>query len=148
MAFLGAMAPDEVPRLERAIAAVTARWEPFDVTMGDGGGFTDREDGGVAWLGVAGGAEQVAALSLELDAAMATRAFQKRPPRPHLTLARRVSDELLADLRAVAPALELGWRVDNVVLFRSHTDRHGGRYEELARHALAAGTLTGPGADT
>lgn len=147
MAFLGAMAPDEVPRLEQAIAGVTARWAPFAVTMGDGGGFTQREDGGVAWLTVGEGAERVAALSLELDEAMATRAFERRPPRPHLTLARKVTDDLLADVRDLAPHLDLGWQVDNVALFRSYTDRHGSRYEELARYPLAANTLTRPMAD-
>lgn len=130
------MVPTAVPRLERGIAEVTGRWAPLEVTMGEGGGFTDREDGGVAWLGVAGGAEQVAELSLELDAAMATRAFQRRLPRPHLTLARHVSAELLADLAVVATGLDLGWTVDNVALFRSHTDHAGSRYEEISRHWL------------
>jgi RNA 2',3'-cyclic 3'-phosphodiesterase len=139
MVFLGSTDPEAVPRLQDAIADVTASWRPFAVTMGEGDGFTQRKGGGVAWLRVADGYEPASRLSRELDDAMASRAFRRIGPRPHLTLARKVTEDLLEDVRRTAPELRLGWTVDNIVLFRSHTDPGGGRYEELSRHAFSWG---------
>lgn len=140
MVFLGGTPAREVPRLDDRLAATAGRWPAFRVTMGAGDGFTERRrSGGVAWLRVAEGYDQAARLALALDAAIGANAFAKVPPRPHLTLARGVTEALLADLRSGQPASHLGWPVDNLVLFRSHSAPGGSRYEELSRHPLAAG---------
>jgi RNA 2',3'-cyclic 3'-phosphodiesterase len=136
MVFIGATPVEEVGRIEHAVAQVAARWTPFEVTTGEGGGFTNRRSGGVAWLRVAEGYRHVARLSLDLDEAMASASYAEMDPRPHLTLARGVTNELLEDLRATANELQLRWRVDNVALFRSHSGQQS-RYEVLARHPLA-----------
>lgn len=139
MVFIGNRSPAELATLNDAISSVTHRAVPFEVSMGQGDGFTERRrGGGVAWLRVADGFERASALSLELDQQMDSRAFTKVPPRPHLTLARGVPEELLADLRKLSGHLELGWTVDNIVLFRSRSVAGGSYYEELARHRFGA----------
>lgn len=146
MVFIGNTAPAELPMLNEAIGLVTRSMAPFEVSMGRGDGFTERRrSGGVAWLRVARGYEQASALSLALDQQMATGAFIKTPPRPHLTLARSVTEELLADLRDFSGQLDLAWTVDNIVLFRSRSMNGGSYYEELARHPLGSspGQLSG-----
>jgi RNA 2',3'-cyclic 3'-phosphodiesterase len=140
MVFLGSTPAREASRIDGQLAFVTRRWRSFRVTMGAGDGFTERRrGGGVAWLRVAEGYDEAARLALALDSAIGSDAFEKVPPRPHLTLARGVTDALLADLRAAEPAADLGWSVDNLVLFRSHSAPGGSRYEELSRHPLVAG---------
>jgi RNA 2',3'-cyclic 3'-phosphodiesterase len=140
MVFLGDVQADEVPRIDAAVAAIARGWPAFEVTMGVGDGFIGRRrGGGVAWLRVADGYDDVAQLARSLDQAIGADAFARVPPRPHLTLARGVTEELLADLRAGSPRPDLGWTVDSVVLFRSHGDSSGSTYEELGRHRLGGG---------
>jgi len=95
--------------------------------------------GGVAWLRLGDGGHQVAQLSLELDDAIGAHTYDaNRLPRPHLTVARGASEAALADLRHAADTLRITWPLDRVVLFRSHTDPRGSRYEELTSAALGA----------
>lgn len=94
--------------------------------------------GGVAWVRLADGGHEVAQLSLDLDAAIGSQTFDaKRLPHPHLTVARGVGEGALHDLAATAAAMRLWWTVDRIVLFRSHTDPAGSRYEDLAAASLA-----------
>jgi 2'-5' RNA ligase len=76
-------------------------------------------------------------LSLAVDDAIGSGIYDERnAPRPHLTVGRGVSDEALAHLRTLAAGLDIGWTVDRIVLFRSHTEAGGSRYEALAGAAL------------
>jgi len=137
LVFLGSLPVVEVGRIDAAVARVAASWRPFAVTMGGGDGFTERRrGGGVAWLRVADGYDEAARLSHALDEAIGASAFRDVAPRPHLTLARGIDRQLLSDLRAGSVGDGLGWPIDNVVLFRSHTGHGGSRYEALSRHPL------------
>jgi 2'-5' RNA ligase len=42
----------------------------------------------------------------------------------------------LRDLGAVAGDVRIAWSVNRIVLFRSHTERTGSRYEELCNASL------------
>ncbi|HLB44977.1 MAG TPA: RNA 2',3'-cyclic phosphodiesterase [Candidatus Limnocylindrales bacterium] len=140
LVFLGQTDAREVERIAAAIASVAANHERYPIATGEGGGRISDRRGGVAWLRLTDGARETAAIALELDQALATATYDAgRPPHPHLTLARGVDQAALDDLRSAAREFRLAWTADRLVLFRSHTDPHGSRYEELASTRLSGG---------
>lgn len=140
LVFLGPTDPARLTDVAQAIEGVARAHEQFIVATGEGGGRANQWRGGVAWLRLASGASEVALLALVLDAAVGSATYDAgRAPRPHLTVARGASGELLAALGEWSAANSpLGWRVDRLVLFRSHTDPKGSRYDELATANLIA----------
>ncbi len=125
------------------LAAVARRHEAFATTVNGAGGHVDdrpgARPGGVAWLTLADGARQTTDLSLDADATIDARTYdERRRPRPHLTVARALDVLVLAALRDLAPKLHLGWTTSDLVLFRSHPEPGGSRYEPLATHRLGA----------
>jgi RNA 2',3'-cyclic 3'-phosphodiesterase len=137
LVFLGATDPYAVPDLGGLLAQVAARWQAFDVATAEAGGYLNDRRGGVAWLTIGRGRDQMSSLSRDVDELLESHAYEGRPPRPHLTVARRVDEALLADLRAAADNLRVEFSVEALVLYRSHMGPRG-RYEELSRHALGA----------
>ena len=135
LVFLGPTDPADIPRIDATVARVTASWPPFVVETGEGGGFMG-EGGGVAWLQLARGREDAAQLALSLDDALGARSYERRPPRPHLTLARRVTRPLLEEVHRVDTALRTAFELDRAVLFRSHSGPGSAEYEELSSFPL------------
>jgi 2'-5' RNA ligase len=138
LVFLGTTDPDKVDYVAQAAARASAGFAPFDVRTGEGGGYARGRRGGVAWLRLSAGALEVSRLSRAIDDAIGSAVYAVADPRPHLTLARRVDDALIADLRRASAGLVLSWRIAQVTLFRSYTDPGGSRYEELGSFALGA----------
>jgi 2'-5' RNA ligase len=137
LVFLGSTEPRRVPEIGRAIGAVAAASERFAVLTGEGGGRAGGRRGGVAWLRLAGGREKLEELAWAVDREIGSGLFNPAaPPRPHVTVARRVDEALLADLRDTARDLRLPWRVERLVLYRSHTGPRGSAYEELTSAEL------------
>ena len=135
--FLGQTDAARVATLTQQLAEVASRHAPFGVTTGDAGGRVGGRRGGVAWLRLADGGHEVAQLSIDMDDAIGSQTYDARnAPRPHLTVARRVTEAALADLRSAARSIRLSWIVDRIVLFRSHTGPAGSRYEELTSSRL------------
>lgn len=141
LVFLGATDATGVPRLSTVIQGVARAIPAFPASIGAGGGRPDTRRGGVAWLRLAQGDRQLAALARALDDALGSSAHAGRQPMAHVTVARRVDRQLIDDLRSTARTLEVGWHVERVVLYRSHTGPAGARYEELAGADLAAAVV-------
>jgi RNA 2',3'-cyclic 3'-phosphodiesterase len=142
LAFLGATDPGRVPEVDAAIRVVAAAKQPLDVLTGEGSGRAGGRRGGVAWLRLAGGREKLEQMAWAVDRAIGSGLYTAVvPPRPHVTVARRVDEVLLADLRATVRELHLPWRVERIVLYRSHTGPRGSAYEELASAQLRSGSL-------
>jgi RNA 2',3'-cyclic 3'-phosphodiesterase len=140
LVFLGQTDSQTVPALGDGLASVAASHRPFAVVTGAAGGRVGGRRGGVAWLRLAQGGHQVAQLSLAVEEGIGSNTFDaSHAPHPHLTVARKVSESALADLRAIGPGVPQSWAVDRIVLFRSHTGPGGSRYEELAWSALGEG---------
>lgn len=138
LVFLGSTDAGRVDEIALAVATGAGTHSPFEVRTGDAGGRVGGRRGGVAWLRLADGGHETAQLSLDIDDAFGSHTFDARnAPRPHLTLARRATEAAVNDLRAVAGGIRLAWTVDRVVLYRSHTDPGGSRYEELASVMLS-----------
>ncbi len=136
LVFLGATDPARRPALVRAIDSAVEREPPFTIETGAGGG-RDRADGdGVAWLRLARGGAETSRIGGWLEATVAGQTAGGREPRrspsAHLTVARRASSELIRYLEEAPPAtLRVTWTADRIVLFRSHLERTGARYERL-----------------
>ncbi len=144
LVFLGQTDPERVPALSAAVDAVAWRRASFEISTGDGGGLPNGRRGGVAWLRLDQGGPQVARLALELDEGMGSGTYDERHrPRPHLTVARRVDGRFITALRDMASSIDVSWRADRLVLFRSQTGPGGSRYEELHSTLL---TAAGPAA--
>jgi 2'-5' RNA ligase len=129
--FLGATDPAAVPTIEHVVAQVASGWRPFEVATGEGGGYLGAR-GGVAWLQLEDGREEAARLARALDDALEAHNYAARAPKPHVTLARRVTKPLLDDVHRIDTRLRARWRVERVVLFRSHTGPGSAAYEELS----------------
>ena len=140
LVFLGPTDPVRVTHVATAMEGVGRAHERFSVATGDGGGRASQRRGGVAWLRLAAGASEVARLALELDAAIGSAVYDEcHMPRPHLTVARGISEEALGALRGwSAENAPLRWMVDRLALLRSHTGPPGSRYDELATADLIA----------
>lgn len=126
-----------VDRLTGVVAA------PFVLRVGGAGAFPEPTRPRALWLGIRSGAEELGELSSALTGQLveAGWAIEDRPFRPHLTIAR--TDGVHAGaaagnlLVANCAELDLGFTVDEIVLFRSHLGHGAARYERLHSVPLA-----------
>jgi 2'-5' RNA ligase len=139
--FLGEVDADRVPDLSAALAREVP---PVDVTLRlDGAGtFGAAARTSVAWLGVGGDLEGLAALVARIEGAVVGCGLpaESRPFRAHLTLARVARTASPAERRAVAAAVTglarpsaAPLRAREVALVRSTLGGPRPRYDVLAR---------------
>ena len=117
LAFLGTRAPGELATLEATGATVAARHRPLTLRTAGLGGFPEGDRARVLWLGVAPDAA-LEALAADLRGALAAagEAFDAKPFRAHLTLARFRGARPLAAFEDPPPA---AFAADRLVLFES-----------------------------
>lgn len=135
--FLG---PTDEVAYDRVCAAMDAAplGSRFSVTVEGVGAFPNPRRATVLWLGITRGAERLDELAATVEEAVAEAGLppEERPFRPHLTVSR------LRPHQDVTPLIERGgvgpvaFGVGEVVLFRSHLQRGGPRYEPLERFPL------------
>jgi len=103
----------------------------FPVALDGFGAFPKPRKATVFWAGIGRGTTDISLLNeIAEDAAIsAGLSPEERPFHPHLTLARIRPPADVRDL--VEEDLDLGWRCDRVVVFRSHLGRGPARYEPL-----------------
>jgi 2'-5' RNA ligase len=144
LAFIGAMPPARLPALERALAGVARAAAPFEVVLGGAGRFGGHGRQEVAWIGLVEGRAVCVGLADAVTAAGRAVGVLEAPPegrpearpRPHLTVARRARPELAAAIEAALGSPRLGWRAEELVLYRSHLGSPAVRYEALASWRL------------
>ena len=117
LAFLGARAPEGLAQLEAIGEAVAAGHRAFELRTAALGAFPDPGRARVLWLGLAPSPD-LERLSADLREALATagKAFDPKPFRPHLTLARFRRTSPVDMLLPPAPA---GFTAAALVLFES-----------------------------
>jgi 2'-5' RNA ligase len=142
--FLGPTPEDRLPPLVAAADALASADAPFEVTLAGGGAFPTLERPRSLWIGVAAGADRLAALADGLTAAAGEcgLVLDTRPFAPHLTIARtdgvRLAPVAAHALEQAASGLDVGFTVDRVVLFRSILGGGPARYEPV--HEARLGT--------
>ncbi|HEY6423892.1 MAG TPA: RNA 2',3'-cyclic phosphodiesterase [Pseudonocardiaceae bacterium] len=138
MAFLGEVADEIIDELARRLNRAAARHPPLDLAFGGGGRFGDH----VLWTGVHGDREGLRRLAGSAQAAgrRIGLPIQRRPYRPHLTLAR---SDGVADLRPLVERLGpwegLPWIATRMSLIRSRLGAGldgSTRYEPIASWPL------------
>jgi RNA 2',3'-cyclic 3'-phosphodiesterase len=135
--FLGRTVPSLETWVRQQIGAVAAGYGPVATRLTGLGSFPSRSRGRVLWMGIEDPEEAFTRLAGALDVALEgsfapeTRAFSA-----HLTVARS-DPPLKLDGRATGTPVEpVRFRVEEIVLFRSHLRRPAPRYEPIATFAL------------
>jgi RNA 2',3'-cyclic 3'-phosphodiesterase len=133
--FLGSTWPRLVDWVVESIAEVATASQAFETRVDGVGAFPNERRARVLWGGLEDTTGRLADLAGALDRAL-EREFpsEKRAFTPHLTVARFDPPERL-------PALDTGlrsepFRVDRLILFRSHLRRPAPVYEPVEAFAL------------
>jgi len=143
--FLGPTAEDRVDPTADAVRAVaTAAAGPIDLELGGAGTFPQHGRPRALWIGITAGADDLAHLATELNAALADAGWDRddRPFRAHLTLARSdgvPAGTLVADrLSKVMADRRIAARVDSIGLFESLTGGGPARYVPVTSDRLGS----------
>jgi 2'-5' RNA ligase len=135
--FLGATPARRKPALEAAADTVASGMTPFEVQLSGGGAFPSLARPRSLWVGVADGADRLAALADALTQASLEEGqhLETRPFAAHLTIGRtdgvRLGPAAAHALAAAASELDVRFAADRVVLFRSQLGGGPARYEAL-----------------
>ncbi len=138
LAFLGQTWPRLEGWVRERIAEAAEGLVAFEVRLDGLGAFRTPSRARVVWVGLhdepsgalAGAASAVqGALESEFPR-------DRRPFSAHLTLARSDPPLTLTEGDLAVPVRPIAWRVDRVVLFRSHLQRPAPRYEALQSYSL------------
>ncbi|HLX35276.1 MAG TPA: RNA 2',3'-cyclic phosphodiesterase [Candidatus Limnocylindrales bacterium] len=141
--FLGPTPRDRLAGLSRALDELAAATPRFPVVIARAGAFPNPGRPRTLWLGIETGADRLAALAAELEAAITEDGppLGTKPFAPHLTIARtdglRAAAAAAAALRDAAEALEARFTADRVVLYESHLGHGPARYEAVHEASLA-----------
>jgi 2'-5' RNA ligase len=156
LAFLGEVAEDRAPDVPPALAAGVARWRDRAGSRGGGestplrfrlagGGRFGRRRFTVLWVGLAGDLAGLRSLAVAARQALrsARLPYDRKPLRPHLTLARPgdrlpVAD-LAADVAALRPYEGPEWTMSELHLVRSTLG------PKPVHESVAVVPLAGPG---
>ena len=135
--FLGEITPAQLAQVKLATREVSAAVAPFHLSLHGIGAFPSMQRPQVVWVGVREGAEELAALSSRLDAALERHRFlpEDRPYVAHLTLARVRDRRVWGDLvRAVSGSREVAvgtQEVHSLTVMESHLNPRGARYTRV-----------------
>ncbi len=143
--FLGNTEAEMADQLAPALRQLAAAAAPLTLHAEGLGVFGPPAAPSILWAGVAGDLPALAALQRDTVRACARHGFaaEDRAYRPHITLARRYRAAAgpfdRAALAAGAPAGSgPAWRVEDIVLYRSHMGRQPA-YEPIAAFPLGSG---------
>jgi 2'-5' RNA ligase len=142
--FLGAVDEERLPAVGQALAAVAAAAQRFELVVAGLGAFPTVTRPRVVWAGIAAGAEPLASLASEVDAALGALGFprEERPWVGHVTLGRVRDprrDPVLAQALAAGAGRPFGrTAVNRLTLMRSDLSPRGARYTPLDSWPLGA----------
>lgn len=127
LAFLGELPADTVPLLRPPLAQLAAKRPSPSLALHGSGTFDDR----VLWSGIDGDLTELHELAADVRSAVRSRgiAFEERPLRPHLTLARaRRGDHASATdvARGIAGFAGRRWPAERLHLVGSNAGRSSG----------------------
>jgi 2'-5' RNA ligase len=141
--FLGDAAETRlVADLATELSAAVSGYGTFTVRLRGLGVFPDLQRPRVFWVGLDSPRLVPLAASVETAARRCGFAPERRPFEPHLTLARIRRGRVSGRVRHIVErhtGSDFGVsEIDRLILYRSHLQPGGSRYDELASFALAA----------
>jgi 2'-5' RNA ligase len=139
--FLGDIEPARVEHLSHAASRAVAKFEPFELTIGEPDTFPPHGPPRVLWLGIADASGILALMQHALETECAAAGFprEQRHFKPHLTLARIRSPHGARELAAAhreTPFEPQRFKVSELVVMRSELGPGGSRYTPLSRHTF------------
>lgn len=147
LAFLGELPAGTVPLLRPPLAEIAASHRPPRLALHGSGTFDER----VLWSGIEGDLDELHMLAADVRTAAQSCgvAFENRPLRPHLTLARaRRGDRTSAVEIAAGFTAFTGhrWSAERLHLVGSNAGRSSGpiHYRDIEAWPLGSGNRTGP----
>ena len=149
--FLGDVPPATAAALGGALADAAARCAPVDLRFTGAGTFPPAGRPRVVWIGVAATPALLAAHRVVEDACAAVGlGRERRPFRPHLTVARVRPDRALDPMALGAALARVGFvvatRVASLHLMRSDLSPAGARHSTLVHAAFGAAAPEPPAA--
>jgi 2'-5' RNA ligase len=143
--FLGEVDATRRESIEAALRPAIEALTPFTLQAAGVGAFPEGGAPRIIWVGLAGDLDSASRLWEGIEAAMELCGFERerRPFTPHLTIGRIREGRRPGDWQTAVPAAvgttAGGFTLTECVLFRSHLDPGGARYEPLARFPLRGG---------
>jgi 2'-5' RNA ligase len=140
--FLGPTPKDRLAALTATLDALAAATAAFPVVIARAGAFPNPMRPRTLWLGIETGADRLATLAADLEAAITVdgQPLGTKPFAPHLTIARtdglRTAGAAAAALQDAAESLEARFTADRIVLYESHLGRGPARYEAVHESRL------------
>jgi len=133
--FLGEVPVDQKDEILKAAVQAVKSVQPFTVTLSGTGGFPDRKNPRVLWVGILRGAQELTDLSIRLNNALIPLGFEmdKRPFKAHLTLGRVRSMRGVSSVieRMADPFESEPFKVNEINLFKSDLNPTGAVYTVL-----------------
>jgi 2'-5' RNA ligase len=130
--FLGPTHPRSVPWVRERFARVSATTAPLDTRISGVGAFPSLHRARVLWVGIEDADEQMAALAAAIQDSLASElAPVSRSFTPHVTLGRSDLPMVLPQAFGATPLESERFRVDSIVLIRSHLRRPVPLYERV-----------------
>ena len=136
LAFMGAVAPDDLAKVIRIGEDAVQKHNEFSVNISDTAVFPETGEPRVLYAQVDGG-QSLLDLAQTLRQQLADMADQKKI-KPHLTLARNRG---LKPARKVLRKFRGSWQVTDFVLFKSVLSANGVTHEPLQKFKLASKAL-------
>lgn len=143
--FLGETDEEDLPGVLAALRDVSRCHAPVEIATGQLGSFGGARNLRVIWAGVGGQVEALAAVAVDIDAALAPLGFkpEARTYNPHLTLA-RVRDDVPPDERTrlhailaqTASPAPVSFVATSFSLMESKLQRGGAVYRQVAGFPL------------
>ena len=142
--FLGDVERGDVPKIAAAIRAAARQVAPFELALGDVGGFPSLGRARTLFVGVGGEIERLVALRDGIESELSKVGFRRDGRRfsPHITVARIRDRVSRSDRRAVVRAAQsvgyarAAFRVGAVRLFQSTLTPEGAVYRVLGEFSL------------
>jgi 2'-5' RNA ligase len=137
--FLGSTWPRLVEPVTRTVGEVAAAHDPFETRVAELGAFPSARRARVLWVGLEDPASRLARIAAALDEALARDfAPEKRAFTPHLTVARFDPPVQLGEGVDGLGLESRPFRIEWLVLYRSHLRRPAPAYEPLASFSLGS----------
>lgn len=130
--FLGPTDPRLVSWVRERLAQVAVTTAPFDTRISGVGAFGSLHRARVLWVGIDDAEEQMAALAAAIqDSLSSDLAPEGRPFMPHVTVGRSDPPVALPEPFGATPLESKHFRVEALVLMRSHLRRLAPVYEPI-----------------
>lgn len=140
--FLGEVEESRIPEIMAALTNAARNTGGFRIEIAGAGAFPNPKNARVAWLGITGDGDKLAALQAAVEGAMTGLGMERddRHFTPHLTLGRikyiRSRDAWLAALNEIKDIRLTGFEVDHISLMKSELKPSGAVYTEIGRVEL------------